>query len=436
MFFRQFLADDLGCASYLVGDEHAGVAVVVDPSYAIEPYVDECARRGLRLVGVLETHTHADHVSGHGRFALEQGLPVRVHAAANATFAHEPLADGEEIELGDIVIRVLHTPGHRPEHCSFVIADRVLTGDSLFVGDAARPDLAVEAQTGAEAMFDSLQKLVELGDDVEVYPGHVAGSLCGAAMSSEPSTTIGRERRCNHALRESRADFVAAAIGPQPPKPPNMERIVELNRGPFVGAQPPIARVDDAKDAVVLDVRPAHTFAAGHAPGAVNVPVSGSSFGTKAGFVLPERPVLIDATDEDEAVRAAQSLYAVGIFSVAGWRVGGGAEKVEPVTIEELERRLATGEIDVLDVREPDERDAGSIPGSSHLPYRVARQAAENGLCGDRPIVTICESGARAAIAASVLTAAGLDARPVLDGGLDEWKARGGELTPFRRCGS
>jgi len=315
-------------------------------------------------------------------------------------------------------------------------AEQILLDKANYWRLKDRPDLAVEAHSGAEALFESLHRLVALGDDVEVYPGHVAGSLCGAAMSSQPSTTIGHERRFNHALLESEEDFVATAIGPQPPKPPNMERIVEVNRGPFVGAQRPLAHVKDAKDAVVLDVRPSHTFAAGHAPGAVNVPVDGSSFGTKAAFVLPERPVLIDATDEDEAVRAARSLHAVGIFDLAGWRTGGGPEQVEPVTIEELERRLATGEIDVLDVREPDERDAGSIPGSSHLPYRVARQAAENGLCGDRPIVTICESGARAAIAASVLTAAGLDARPVLDGGLAAWKARGGELTPFRRCGS
>jgi glyoxylase-like metal-dependent hydrolase (beta-lactamase superfamily II)/rhodanese-related sulfurtransferase len=444
MYFRQFLADDLGCASYLVGDEHAGVAVVVDPSYAIEPYLDACARSGLELVAVLETHTHADHVSGHGRLALEHSLPVRVHSAAEAAFPHEPLVDGEEVEIGDVVIRVLHTPGHRPEHCAFAVIDRsrgdepwlVLTGDSLFVGDAARPDLAVEARTGAEAMFDSLHRLVDLGDGVEVYPGHVAGSLCGAAMSSKASTTIGFERRFNHALLESHDDYLATATGPQPPKPPNMEKIVELNRGPFVGAQPPLARAKNGKDAVVLDVRPARTFAAGHAPGAVNVPVSGSSFGTKAAFVLPERPVLVDATDEDEAMRAARSLHAVGIFDLAGWRTGGGPEQLEPVTIEELERRLATGEIELLDVREPDERDAGSIPGSSHLPYRVARQAAESGLCGERPIVTICESGARAAIAASVLSAAGLDARPVLEGGLAAWKARGGELTPFRRCGS
>jgi hydroxyacylglutathione hydrolase len=445
VLFRQFVDDDLGCASYLVGDEHAGVAVVVDPAYAIEPYLDECARRDVRLAGVLETHTHADHVSGHGRFALEHGLPVRVHEAAGATFPHEPLVDGTEIELGDVLVRALHTPGHRPEHCAFPVIDRtrgeepwlVLTGDSLFVGDAARPDLAVEALTGAEGMFRSLRRLVELGDGVEVFPGHVAGSLCGVAMSSKASTTIGFERRFNHALVATHDEFMAKANGPQPPKPPNMERIVDLNRGPFVGAQPRLERVDDNDDdAVMLDVRLAQDFAAGHRPGAVNVPVTGSSFATKAAFVLPDRPVLIDAADESEARRAARSLHAVGIFDLRGWRPGGGSERVDPVTIEELERRLAAGEIEVLDVREPDERDEGSIPGSSHLPYRVARQAAENGLCGDRPIVTICESGARAAIAASVLRAAGLDARPVLDGGLAAWKARGGEITSFRRCGT
>ena len=202
----------------------------------------QCKRRDVRLVCVLETHTHADHVSGHGRLALECGVPVRIHAAAGAAFPHDALTDGTEIELGDILIRTIHTPGHRPEHCAFAVIDRsrgdepwlVLTGDSLFVGDAARPDLAVEAHEGAEDLFHSLRRLVDLGDGVEVYPGHVAGSLCGAAMSSKASTTIGFERRYNHALAESQDDFLAAAVGPQPPRPPNMEHIVELNRGPFL----------------------------------------------------------------------------------------------------------------------------------------------------------------------------------------------------------
>jgi len=445
VLFKQFVDDALGCASYLVGDEHSGVAVVVDPAYAIEQYLEECERRHVRLICALETHTHADHVSGHGRLALEQGVPVRVHREAEATFPHDPLDDGTEVVLGDVVIRTLHTPGHRPEHCAFAVADRsradepwlVLTGDSLFVGDAARPDLAIEARDGSEGLYHSLHRLAGLDDGVEVFPGHVAGSLCGAAMSSKASTTIGFERRHNHALAETYQEFMAKADGPLPPRPPNMETIVELNRGPFLDAQPPLRKLDIAPDeAIVLDVREAHTFALGHRPGALNVPVAGTTFGTKAAFVLPERPIVVEAGDEAEAEQAARGLWAVGIFQLAGWRVGGGDERLVPVTVEELERRLAAGDIELLDVREAEERDAGFIPGSTHLPYRTARQAAENGLCGARPLVTICESGARAAIAASVLQAAGLDARPVLDGGLDEWRARGGETTTFRRCGA
>ena len=445
MLFRQFVDDDLGCASYLVGDEHAGLAVVVDPAYRIEPYLEEAERRGVRLVAVLETHTHADHVSGHGRLALEHGLPVHVHAAAGAAYEHEPLEDGTEVELGDVVLRTVHTPGHRPEHCAFAVIDRsrgedpwlALTGDSLFVGDAARPDLAVEALEGAEGLFHSLRRLVELGDGVEVYPGHVAGSLCGAAMSSKASTTIGFERLHNHALLEDYAEFMAAAAGPLPPRPPNLERIVELNRGPFLGAQSPLPRIAELPgDACVLDVRATPEFVAGHHPGAVGVPIAGSSFGTKAAFALPDRPLVVHATDQAQAARAAAALHAVGLLEIAGWQEGGGEETLEPIGIDEVERMLAAGEIELLDVRETDERDECFVPGSRHLPYRTARAAAENGLLDGRPVVTMCESGPRAAIAASVLQSIGVAARPVLDGGVATWRAHGGETTSFRRCGA
>jgi hydroxyacylglutathione hydrolase len=444
VLFKQFLNDDLGCACYLVGDEQEGVAVVVDPPYHVEPVLAEAESRGVRLVGVLETHTHADHVSGHGRLALEHGVPVRIHERAAATFTHEPLADGTEIEVGEVVLRTIHTPGHRPEHCCFAVIDRsrsdepwlVLTGDSLFVGDAGRPDLAVEARDGAEGLFHSLRRLVELGDGVEVFPGHVAGSLCGAAMSSKASTTIGFERRCNPALQGELADFLDARLGPPPPRPPNMERIVELNRGELLGAQPPLERVDAIPEAaIVLDVRPLEVFTAGHQPGAVGIPVSGSSFATKAGFVLPELPLVLHASDEDEAVRAARALQAVGLFGVAGWQVGSGSEQLVPVSLDELEGLLVDDAVELLDVREADERDAGHIPGSRHLPYRTARAAAEAGLLNGRPLVTICESGPRAAVAASVLQSAGLNARPVLDGGIADWRAHGGEISSFRRCG-
>ena len=442
MLFKQFLNDDLGCASYLVGDEHAGVAVVVDPPYHVDPVLAEAEHHGVRLAAVLETHTHADHVSGHGRLALEHGVPIRVHAAADAAFAHEPLDDGTEVEVGTVVLRTIHTPGHRPEHCCFAVIDRsrgdepwlVLTGDSLFVGDAGRPDLAVEAREGAEGLFHSLRRLVELGDGVEVFPGHVAGSLCGAAMSSKASTTIGYERRFNPALQGELADFLDARLGPQPPRPPNMERIVELNRGELLGAQPPLERVGSVpEEAIVLDVRPTETFAAGHRPGALGIPVCGSGFATKAGFVLPERPLVVHAADEQEALLASRLLHAVGLFEIEGWQEGGGDEKLEPVSLEELERLLADNAVELLDVRETDERDESHIPGSQHLPYRTARAAAEAGLLNGRPVVTICESGPRAAIAASVLQAAGVNARPVLEGGVATWR---GETTSFRRCGS
>jgi glyoxylase-like metal-dependent hydrolase (beta-lactamase superfamily II)/rhodanese-related sulfurtransferase len=444
VLFKQFLDDDLGCASYLVGDEQAGTAVVVDPQYHVDPVLAEAERRGVRLIGVLETHTHADHVSGHGRLALEHGLPIRVHSEATATFPHEPLEDGTEIEVGEVVLRTIHTPGHRPEHCCFAVIDRsrgdepwlVLTGDSLFVGDAGRPDLAVEAQEGAEGLFHSLRRLVELGDGVEVFPGHVAGSLCGAAMSSKASTTIGFERRFNRALQSELADFLSAALGPQPPRPPNMERIVELNRGQLVGAQPPLQQLDAVPDdAIVLDVRPTDAFAAGHRPGAVGIPISGSSFATRAAFVLPERPLVLHALDAEEATLASRALHAVALFGTAGWQEGGGGEQLEPVSLDELERLLADDSVELLDVREADERDEGHIPGSRHLPYRTARSAAEAGLLNGRPLVTICESGPRAAVAASVLQAEGLNARPVLEGGIADWRARGGEVTAFRRCG-
>ncbi len=443
MLFKQFLDDDLGCASYIVGDEQAGCAVAVDPPYAIEALLDDAARRDVRIVGVLETHTHADHVSGHGRLALEHGIPVRVHSIAAATFEHEPLEDGTEIELGDVVIRAIHTPGHRPEHCCFAVIDRsrgdepwlVLTGDCLFVGDAGRPDLAVEAREGAEGQFHSLRRIAELGDGVEVFPGHVAGSLCGAAMSSKASTTIGFERRFNHAApgrarrlprrRARRTSRPARRTWSGSSSSTAARSSARSRRSPHIGTAP--------RDPIVLDVRPTAAFTAGHRPGAVGIPIGGSNFATRAAFVLPERPLVIHATDEAEALHAARSLAAVAIFDLAGWEEGGGEESLRPVSIEELEQLLADDAVELLDVREADERDAGHIPGSRHLPYRTARAAAEAGLLDGKPVVTICESGPRAVIAASVLQSAGIDARPVLDGGTATWR---GETSCFRRCGS
>ena len=444
MIFTQFVDDALGCASYLVGDPRTAQAVVVDPAYAIEQYLEEAGRREVRIVRVIETHTHADHLAGHGRFALEHGTPVSIHPAAEAEYPHDPMEDGAEIVLGDIVLRCIHTPGHRPEHSCLAVIDRtrgdepwiVLTGDSLFVGDAARPDLAVAAREGAEGLFHSLRRLVELGDGVEVYPGHVAGSLCGKAMSSKASTTIGFERRFNPALaHDDLALFVAESAGISAPRPPNMERIVEMNRGPFVGAQPPVEEIAAAPDgARILDVRPVTAFAEGHLPGALSVPVSGTRFSTKAAFVLHGGPIVVAASDNAEAERAIRGLQSVGLLDVAGYVLGGGPEMLELVSVEQLDELLEQG-AELIDVREKDERDTGYIAGSRNIPYRLLA-LGEADLPRDRPIVTICETGPRAAIAASILTAHGFDAHPVVDGGIDDWVAAGKPTVEFRRCGT
>ena len=398
----------------------------------------------MRLIRSLVTHTHADHLSGHGRLALEHGVPVSIHPAAEAEYPHEPLEDGTEIEVGQVLVRVLHTPGHRPEHVCFAVTDRsrgsapwlVLTGDSLFVGDAARPDLAVGAKQGAEDLFRSLQRLLELADGIEVFPGHVAGSLCGKGMSSKASSTIGYERLFNPALQiGSEGQFVSDALGAATPKPPNMSRIVELNRGPFVGVPQAVAELAAPTASTLLDVRPIGDYLEGHRAGALNVPVSGSSFATKAAFVLdPEESVVIQAASAEEAERAIRGLWSVGVLDLDGYVLGGGSEQMEAVSLDELEELLSGG-AELIDVRERDERDTGYIAGSRNIPYRLL-SACGLDVTTDRTVVTICESGARAGVAASILAAQGVDARPVLDGGVAAWAARGGHTVEFRRCGN
>jgi hydroxyacylglutathione hydrolase len=449
VLFRQFVNDDLGCASYLIGDESSGEAVVVDPAYAIEQYLDEARKRRARIVRVLETHTHADHIAGHGRLALEHGIPVSVHPAAEPQFDFDPLEDGAELVFGETAIRVVHTPGHRPEHCCFEVIDRtrgeepwlVITGDSLLIGDAARPDLASAAEEGARGMYGSLQRLLELPDGVQVFPGHVAGSLCGAGMSSMYSSTIGFERRFNRKLElvgRSADEFMAETTASSAPRPPNMERIVELNRGPFVAAQPPLEPVESHDGTTVLDVRRTREFVAGHVEGAFNVPLSGSKFSTKSAFVLiNDEPVVIHASSRDDAARAAQGLRSVGLFELRGFITEAEpSESMQAVGIDELEELMASDNVEVLDVREKDERDEGYIVGTRHMPYRLVRSFVDDLRGEERPIVTICTTGNRATIAASVLQAAGIDARPVLGGGVQDWADRGGDTVQFRRCGN
>jgi glyoxylase-like metal-dependent hydrolase (beta-lactamase superfamily II)/rhodanese-related sulfurtransferase len=436
LLFRQFVNEDLGCASYLVGDVQAGVAVVVDPAFAIEQYLSAAEQAAVRIERVLETHTHADHVSGHGRFAIEHGLPVAIHPLADPGHPFEPLEDGQIVEVGAVRIRVVHTPGHRPEHCSFVVDDELaLTGDSMFVGAAARPDLAVAAREGAEDLYRSLGRLLDLGDDVQVYPGHVAGSLCGGKMSSETSSSIGKERATNDALQlRDIQEFVLVSASVSTPRPPTTERVVALNRGPWVARPSALQELREQGDATVLDVRPFHDYSAGHIPGAISVPVDAGSFGTKSGFVLmPDERIVLHARTEAEALDASQKLWAVGILELAGYLIAPNAPSTLPILdVDELRVLLESPGLQLVDVRETTERDSGYIPGSTNVPYRLLRKLGCGALDRSKPVVTVCESGPRAAIAASLLQRDGFDVSAVADGGIADFA----DTVAFRRCGA
>jgi glyoxylase-like metal-dependent hydrolase (beta-lactamase superfamily II) len=420
MIFRQFVDGDLGCGSYLVGDADSGEAVVVDPAFAIEQYLEAAAAEGVRIVRVFETHTHADHLSGHGRFALEHGVPVSIHPFAQPEYEFEPLADGQVLRVGSLEVRVLHTPGHRPEHCSFLVEGAVLTGDSLFVGSAARPDLAIEARAGAADLWRSVRRLAELPESTVVYPGHVSGSLCGSNMRDDHSTSIGRERASNAALLAAEAAFVDQSASIVTPRPPTTERLVALNRGPWVAARPALEEVDAAGDALVLDVRPIDVFAAGHLPGAISVAIDGGSFATRAAFVLDAaKPTVVHARSRSEADEAVRLLWAVGLFETAGYVLDGTGEQTQTLTVAELAKLLGRGSPQVLDVREPTETEH-ELDGAIRVPYRELRLAPPAELDPKRPVYTICVSGARAILSASLLARHGFDARAVVGGGVED----------------
>jgi glyoxylase-like metal-dependent hydrolase (beta-lactamase superfamily II)/rhodanese-related sulfurtransferase len=435
MILEQILTHDLGCAAYVIGCEHVEEAIVVDPPLHVQPVLDVCDRYGLRLVGVIETHTHADHVAGHGVLAATLGTWIATHPLGRPEYPFHPIEDGDRIVLGQVSLEVLHTPGHRPEHCCIAVSDLeraddpwvLLTGDSLFVGDVARPDLAVGGGEGAEGLYRSLhRRLGGLGDGVEVFPGHVAGSACGRSMSARTSTTLGFERRHNRMLAEMPArEFVRLANERLAPKPPTMTRVVELNRGPLI-AQEPRARALDRvpRETQLLDVRPAADVAAGHIVGAIGVPVSVTGFANRAGFVLdPEREVTVLAGSAREGAEAVRLLAAVGFSTLS--LIDGGLPSGVPLESFQVTPASALDDRDlqVLDVREPDEQEE-TVSGALCVPYRDLAGADLSALDPERPVATVCNSGARAAVAASLLARRGFrDVRPVLEGGMPAYRA-------------
>jgi hydroxyacylglutathione hydrolase len=455
VIFRQLIHDDLGCASYLIGDEHAGVAAVVDPKIDVDAYLRLARFLGVEIDHVLETHTHADHVSGHGRLQAATGATIHVHRDAGAQYEHEPFDDGWELALGDVRVHALHTPGHRPEHTAFALVDGrrdpdrpwvVLTGDTLFVGDIARPDLAVEPQEGARDIFRSLhERLLTLPDDTEVWPGHLGGSMCGGpGMDLKVCSTIGFERAHNPDLAERDEDrFVAGALARLGPQPPNFRAIVEMNRGPLRAEEanaPPLTPRQlvgqQEAGALVVDVRTEMQFDDAHVPGAICITALRGGFGSRLAWIADrDQPVVFVGRDDADAL-TAELAQAVAITNVAGRLAGGmtswreerrATQRVERMTVPELHERWAQdgSGLQILDVRERTEWDAGHIPGSLHVPYHDLH-ALPDGLDPSRPVAAICASGQRSAVAASLLQRGGATrVVHVVDGGVGTWERAG-----------
>jgi hydroxyacylglutathione hydrolase len=454
MIFRQITHDDLGCASYLVGDDGAGVAAVIDPRFEIDEYLELARYLGATIEHVLETHNHADHVSGHGRLAAATGATIHVHREAGAEYPHEPFDDGWQLELGSVVITAIHTPGHRPEHTAFALADTsrgdepwaVLTGDSLFVGDIARPDLAVDKEDGARAIFHSLHdRLLSLHDDTEVWPAHLGGSMCGGpGMDMKVSSTIGFERRHNDLLAIDDADrFVREATASLGPQPPNFKAIVALNKGPLetagVEMLPLTPRQVDEKrkqGALLVDVRTDLQFDEAHIDGAVSNSALRAGFGTKLAWIADrEQEIVLIGRDDDEARRAALLAIAVGIRNLGGYLHGGmtvwraekrPVERIERLSVAGLhERAQSDPDLQILDVRERSEWDGGHIAGSIHTPYHDIH-ALPDEIDPGKPVAAICASGQRSAVAASLLQRLGAeDVIHVVDGGVGTWERDG-----------
>jgi len=452
MLFRQIIHEDLGCASYLVADRETGVAVVVDPQWDVEPYRRLARLHGVRIGHVLETHNHADHVSGHGRLARSAGATIHIHELAGAEYAHEPFADGWVLELGDLRIEAIHTPGHRPEHCCFLLRDAsrggapwaVLGGDSLFVGDVARPDLAVEPREGAADMFRSLhERLLTLDDEVEIWPGHLGGSLCGgSAIDLKTSSTIGFERRHNRALGiADEAEFVEDAVASLGDRPPNVEQIVDLNRGPLVddfGTPAPMTphevETAVAAGAVVIDGRTNDQFDEAHIAGALSTSSYDTGFATKVSRVAPEGAeiIVVGSSDGDER-DAAELLAAVGM-RVRGFLEGGmtawrmeerPVQRIELIDPDELANRVAGPEPPlVLDVRNATEYAGEHVPGSLHIPYGDLAGRCDE-LPRDRPIAAICRGGKRSGLAASILQREGFGDVVHVGQGVGVWRNGG-----------
>jgi hydroxyacylglutathione hydrolase len=451
MYFKQFYLGCLAHASYLIGSE--GEAAVVDPQRDVDQYVNEAEANGFKIYYVIETHLHADFVSGHRELAARTGAQIVFGHKAGAAFPHLPVKDGDELKVGGVRLRILETPGHTPESISILVdnpADseipiKVLTGDTLFIGDVGRPDLVGSKGHTAEQMagmlYDSLHnKLLTLADTVEVYPTHGPGSLCGRNISQEASSTIGEQKRFNYALKPmSKEEFVKMMTTDLPEAPAYFPKDAEINRS-GAGALTDLPRPAALSPAevskliqhgtVALDVRSAAAFGNGHAPGALNIGLSGQ-FASWAGTLIPMgAPIVIISEDVEQVDEAVMRLARVGLDSVKGYlsdgmmawdKAGFEVARIEQMTVDELKRRFDENtDLQLIDVRRPGEYNNGHAPAAVNLQLAHIEKCVDK-FAPNRPTAVICQSGYRSSAATSILARHGFKRLYNVVGGMTAW---------------
>lgn len=451
MIFTQHYLSCLSQASYFIGDESSGRAVVVDPRRDVDIYLEEAAQHGLRIERVIETHIHADFLSGHLELAEATGAVISYGEKADVQFPIEPLHDGQRISLGEVTFQVLATPGHTPESICLVVYEHpgdevpygVLTGDTLFVGDVGRPDLCSSAGITAEELAESLyrslhDKLLRLPDATRVFPAHGAGSSCGKQLSSETSSTIGDQKKTNYALNKPDVHaFIAAITDGQSVQPPYFEFDSKRNTEahPLLDDDPPpLLDIDDVvrlaeQGAILLDTREPSDYASGHLRGAVNVSLQGR-FAEWAGNVLSPAVDIVLVGDPVRAQESKIRLARVGFDRVVGQlrdlaqvvtRRADLVASASRLSVHQLAGlRDVEPRLQVVDVRGLGEVEDGIIPGADVIPLPALKDSL-SGIDRAAPVVVYCASGTRSMVAASVFRASGFDDVSDLLGGYGAW---------------
>ncbi|HEX8844921.1 MAG TPA: MBL fold metallo-hydrolase [Pyrinomonadaceae bacterium] len=452
MYFKQFYLGCLAHASYLIGSD--GEAAVVDPQRDVDRYIIEAAAAGLEIKYVIETHLHADFVSGHRELASRTRAEIVFSEKAAATFPHRAVRDGDELKVGRVRLRFIETPGHTPESICVLVTNtdvseepqKVLTGDTLFIGDVGRPDLAgargYTSEQMAGMLYDSLhQKLLKLDDAVEVYPAHGAGSMCGRNISKETSSTIGQQRAFNYALKPmSKEEFVRMMTTDLQPAPAYFSHDAEANRAGAVAlkelARPRALSPQEVRDYaaeghLVLDVRSADEYGAGHVPGALNIGLGGQFASWAGTLIAMGTPLIVVADTNVQVDEAIMRLARVGHESVKGFLKGGmdawkqaafETASVTQISVGDLRERLEQGgDLQVIDVRRPVEYAGGHVPGAASLPLAPQLEEQTAQFNPQRPTAIICAGGYRSSAAASLLARGGFQQLFNVTGGTNAW---------------